>query len=184
MKKALPIILVGVVVLGAGAYFFSQNKGQQPAVQIQEEEQTEGQESSGQQEAITGSLKEMLGLGRSLKCSWSNDGGSGTTWVKNDMFYNEVTSEGQQARVIFKDDCMWSWQEGRTQGAKMCFSPEEAEEIISGESEDSEAADTEASIPTDVEYSCQPANISDAKFDLPENVQFMDVGEFMQGMGE
>lgn len=193
MKKVLPIILVGAVVLGAGAYFLSQNKGQLPTAQPEQQNQqesTSGQDS-GQQERFTGTLKKMLGLGKSLKCSWRRgEEGSGTTWVKNEMFYNEVTSEGQQGRVIFKDDCMWSWQEGKTQGVKMCFSPEQADEMLSGEtessqeSEDSQTETTEANVPTDVEYNCQPAVVSDAKFNPPKDIQFMDMDQLMQGMQE
>ncbi len=188
MKKSIVIILIGAVVLGAGAYFLSQNKPSQPSTEPQQQEQANEQQETDDQETMTGSLKRMLGLERSLKCSWSNEGGSGTTWVKNGMFYNEVTDGTQQARVIFKDDCMWSWQEGKAQGVKMCFSPEEADEIISGESSESQETDqqqaTDESVPTDVQYNCRPATVSDAKFDPPEDIQFMDVDQLMQGMQE
>lgn len=185
MRKALPIILIGIVILGAGAYFLSQNKGQQPAVQIQQQEQSEGQEGSGEQEEITGNLKKILELGRSVKCTWSSEGGvSGTTWAKGGMFYNQVTSETGQAEMIFKNDCMWGWQQGESRGVKMCFSPEEAEEIISGEREVSQQGDASTNVPAEVKYNCQPVVVPDAKFNPPENIQFVDVGQFMQGMGE
>jgi hypothetical protein len=190
MKKALPLILIGAVVLAAGAYFLSQNNQTMPETaepEQQEQQMSEEQEQTNDQSSITGNLKKILGMGRSLKCSWSSGDASGTTWVKNGMFYNEVSAEGNQARTIFKDDCMWSWQEGKEQGVKMCYSPEEAEEIISGQSEETQentGMDTDESVPADVNYNCQPATVSDSRFEPPADIQFLDIQQMMQGMQE
>lgn len=183
MKKLLPIILIGALVLVAGAYFLLQNKGQQLTGQLPQAGEMEEQESVDQEKTITGNLKEILRLGQSLKCTWSReDGGAGTIWVKNDMFYNEFKSGEQQGKMIYKDYCMWTWYEGQTQAVKICFSPEEAEEMFSGEAESSSQTDT--NVPTNVNYNCQRATVSDSRFDPPEDIQFMDMEGLMKEMSQ
>lgn len=185
MKKLLPIVLIGVVILGVGAYLLSQNRETQVTEQGEQDKQVTIQQADEEAETFTGSLREMLGLGRAMRCTWSKgEAASGVAWVKGEMFYSEIEAQGEQNYSIFKDNCMWSWQEGRPQGVKMCFSPEEAEELISGESEASQQTDTGTSMPTEVQYNCQPTAVSDNKFNPPEDIEFLDVDQMMQGIGQ
>jgi hypothetical protein len=182
MKKLLPIILIVLVLGGLAAYLLTQNK-MLPEKQTQ---RTKTEQEQLEQESIernyTGTLKKIMGLGVSLKCTWSQgDNYSGTTWVKENKFYGEINSQGKTNQVIFKDDCMWTWTSAEEQGIKMCFQPEEAEEMISGEAEATEGGQT---MPADVNYSCQPAVFTDAKFNPPSDIEFMDLDQMMQGMGQ
>ena len=76
--------------------------------------------------------------------------------------------------VIIKDNCMWSWSEGESQGMKTCF--DAAEQDIWDEPQGASASD--------VEYHCVPTVITDAKFIPPTNIEFMDLDEMMGGYGQ
>lgn len=188
MKKLLPIILV-VFAIGVGGYLYMQRSktsvmdqggttGQEETGETggTAETETGGEEAGGDKETYTGTLKKMVDLGVPLKCTYTQEGGfSGTTWVKGKKFYTEVEAEGQSGKIIFKDDCMWNWSEGQEQGIKMCFDPEEADDMFSGE------ADTgQTNLPTDVDFNCKPAVFTDAKFNPPNDIEFMDMDQMMQ----
>lgn len=182
MKKILPIIVIVLIVGGLGAYLVTRketlptDEGQTEEIEQMQEEQ------EAEEKTYSGTLEKIMGLGVSLKCTWSQgEDYSGISWVKGDKFYSEINSQGQTSQVIFKDDCMWTWSDAQEQGVKMCFQPEEAEEMISGEREPTEGGQT---MPADVDYNCQPAVFTDAKFNPPNDVQFMDLDEMMQGMGQ
>ena len=189
MKKSLPIILVVLVVGGVGAYLFMNQSGQEMMPKVldtaQQEQGGEDQQSiedEGQKEvtkeSYTGNLAMMVKLGVPLKCTFSQgDRYSGTMWVKGKNFYNEVTSEDETGKIIFKDDCMWSWSEGQEKGIKMCFDPDESSSIFSGDSETGQA-----NIPTNVDFNCKPAVFTDAKFSVPSGVEFVDFDQMMEGL--
>lgn len=168
MNKALPIIIaiVAIVAVGFIAWNFL-GKGEVsvpvPGVEVKKEAGEEG-------ETFVGKLKDMVARGASLKCSYTQNGFTGTSYIKNKKVYGEVTGENKTGYVIMIDKCMWSWSEGEAQGVKMCF-----EEDVWEEEEDGAA-------PTEAEYSCIPAIVSDSKFNPPANVNFMEMGEMMEEM--
>jgi len=141
------------------------------------------QEKSVKEESYSGNLEKMMGLGIPLKCTWKmNENYYGTSWVKGKNSYGEIVQEGRTAKVINKDNCMWAWEEGNPQGTKMCM--EISQEEMKEQVEESKAMMKQQGFQTpDVDYKCLPAIVSDSKFNPPGNVNFMDVGEMMQGFG-
>lgn len=181
MKKGLPIILVVLVVGGVGAYLFM-NQGDQEMMpkksgQQQEQEEDMDTEQEAGKDNYSGKLMKMVNLGIPLKCTFSQNDYSGTTWVKGKNFYSEISAEGQTSKIVFKDDCMWTWSDAQDQGVKMCFEPEEATDIFSGEAEAGET-----NLPTDANFNCKPAVFTDAKFSVPGGVEFMDFDQMMEGL--
>lgn len=163
MKKALPIVIV-VVVLGVGAFFFlSRGKGDVTLPGTIEKKEGETGET------FTGKLKEMVARGVPLKCTFSNDYMTGTGWIKGKKYYGEIKQlqNNQEAFIIMVDNCMWTWSNDQPQGIKMCSEPVEGEEDLwdQGEGQSSAAG----------EYSCSPAVFSDDKFTPPGNIQFLDM---------
>ncbi|MEA2020642.1 MAG: hypothetical protein U9M98_02895 [Patescibacteria group bacterium] len=180
MKKILLILVPVLVVAGVGAWYFLGRSGGQPVTVRGPSSQSERAQES---KTYTGTLQKMVGLGMSLKCTWEAEGNSGTSWVKGDQTYTEVNAEGQVAKVIAKDDCMWSWSEGQAKGIKMCYDTSEAM-YAEGESDTGDGSTSEVGAvkpPTDVQYNCRPATVSAGKFNPPSNVEFMDMQEMMQG---
>lgn len=181
MKKALPIIIVvGVlVVVGIGGWYFFLRGGQVPGMP--------GEGGQGilapqeEQKGFTGKLKDALTLGQSMKCTWRQDEENfGTAYIKNEKVYSEVTTDGKKAYSIMADNCTYVWEEGSTDGFKMCYEP--TEEVEVGEVPETE----EMEIPQEyemqtpnVDYSCQPAIVSDSMFNPPAGVNFISPEEMM-----
>ncbi len=184
MKKSfLLLILVLPVILLSGCLPKKQGEPVGEGVSTQQE----GTGTESKEESYSGNLGKMMALGIPLKCSWKKDESYyGTSWVKGQKSYGEVTQEGKTAKVIFKDNCMWSWEEGNPQGFKMCFEPtdEEMNPPAGGEEESSvDWSQVRGAQPTDIDYQCGPALVGDDKFEPPAGVNFMSMEEMMKGMG-
>lgn len=167
MKKNLVIIIVVVlVVLAIGWLVLVKGKGgAAPIGEIKKEAGEEG-------EVFTGKIKQMIERGIAMKCTYTQGDFSGTGFVKGRNYYGEVRGPGQKGYVIIKDDCLWSWGEGQSQGIKMC--PEgDIWEAQEGQ---------ETQVPIEVEYRCVPAVFSDAQFNPPAGVNFMEMEEMMKGI--
>lgn len=185
MKKNLPIIIViGVAVLGAlavGGWYFFLRGGQIPGMPSEGGQgiltPQEGQES------FTGKLKDALTLGQSMKCTWNQDADNfGTAYIKDEKVRTDVTTDGKSAHSIMADNCTWVWEEGTTEGFKMCYEPtemeemEEVPEVVVGEEEIPEEYSYQA---PDIDYTCQPAVVSDSMFNPPTGVNFISPQEMM-----
>ncbi len=176
MKKGLPIIVIAVVVVGIG--FIAWNflgKGEVSLPVPGAEITKEAGEAGGE---FVGKIKDAMTLGAPMKCTYTQGGTSGTSYIQGKKMYGEVTTEGKQGYVIIKDNCLWSWTEGEAQGIKTCF------EEDFWEMDEEYAEESQASVPTDAEYRCAPAVFSDSKFDPPASVNFLDIEELMQGAME
>ena len=68
-----------------------------------------------------------------------------------------------------KDKCMYSWEENKTQGMKMCF-----------EKDPWEQDNPQYKEQANVEYICLPALVDDGKFVPPANINFMDLSQLEQ----
>lgn len=186
LKKLFTIFLLSasLIVLTGCNGNTSQSTKEQPA---SPQAQADGQASQEQdQESYTGNLEKIMNLGVPLKCTWKMDENYyGTAWIKGENSYSEVYNEGQTAKIIVKDNCMWSWSE-ENQGVKACFEDSQAEEM--GELEEGmEKAPTameteEMRPPQDVSYNCSPAVFGDDKFNPPAEVEFVDMDQMMQGI--
>ena len=115
-----------------------------------------------------------------MKCTYSIEGNEYVGYVKGKSWRGSMKSaDGKTSEVIMKDNCMWTWEEGVAQGMTTCFEPVEGEE----DTDFWEGTESGGTSP-DVNYSCMPAVITDSKFDPPTNVEFMDLNQMMQGLGQ
>jgi len=178
VKKFLPFIIVGVIIVVSifGFRAFS-GKEEEEALSLSG---TLPESSSGGSatKEFSGSLKAVMALGVPMKCTWKRDNNYfGASWVKGKDSYGEITMEGRNVKVIYKDNCMWNWQEGNSQGMKMCFDPVEMEKMLEGESV--QGQDQSQGMPADIDYRCAPAVFTEAKFNPPAGVNFMDLEDMM-----
>lgn len=157
MKKILPIAVI-VIVLAGGAYFLL------------------GKKEVGKNGSIVNklqsftSLKAAIALGIPMKCTYKVEGNEYEGYIKGKQWRGKMKSQdGKVGEVILKDNCMWSWTSEETQGLKMCFEPEEGQEDVWDQQ------DTQG-----IEYNCMPSAITDAKFDPPSTVKFLNLQEMMQ----
>lgn len=178
--KNLPLIIVGgVVIIGLviGGWWFL-GKGKQvslPTAPGEVGEQAPAEQAPAEEgEGFVGKLKDALTLGRSMKCTWKNEDNFATVYIKDSKIRTEVTQAGKKAHSIIVDNCSYTWQEGETQGFKLCAEPEE------GEEEELTPEKIAAEMP-DYEYNCEPAIVADSMFNPPANVNFMSMEQLMGG---
>jgi hypothetical protein len=180
MKKAFIFGLILLAILLTGC--LPSGKKESPEAEIGKEAA-----SGEQEEGYAGSLEKMMDLGLPLKCSWKQDDDYyGESWVKGQKSYAEIHQEGKVAKIISEDDCIWAWEEGNSQGTKMCTQASREE----GEAVPEETEEPKGQQPAfeyqqpKVEYQCQPAVFGDDKFDLPADINFMDINQMMQGLDQ
>ncbi len=179
MKKFISILVPILVVAGVGAWYFLGRGGAGVVEYSSPETETESLEEG---ESYTGTLEKILSLGTSLKCSWKTEEVSGTSWVKGDQTYTQVTVDGNVVNSITKDNCVWSWSSGESRGVKVCYESSEELYTESEEPESEELSQVDAvKPPAGVEYNCSATAISDDKFSPPSNIEFMDLEDLMQG---
>lgn len=165
MKKVLPIVIVGLVVLGIGGWwFFGGKDAEAPTMPSEIEEEIE-EES----ETFTGKLKQAIAMGVSMKCTYTQGDFTGTSFVKGRNYYGEVSSQGIKSYVVMKDNCMWSWSEEQSQGVKMCYENDIFEEEFEQQGQ--------GQVSIGAEYHCLPSVFSESRFNPPDNINFMDMNQ-------
>lgn len=160
MKSKILVIIIVLAVFAVGLFFVFGNKSPEDS----------SDETSIISEVFTGSLKEAVSLGVPMKCKYTVAGVEYEGVVKGNQYKGSIVNpDGTSGTVIMKENCVYTWEEGQDQGIKVCYDIEE------GDIWDSE--DTEA---IHESYVCNPAAVSDAEFDLPADVSFLDMDSFMQ----
>jgi len=157
-----------------------QNQTQPNQVQEAGENQANGENK------ITGSLKDLLGMGKALKCESSTKteryNVEGVTYVSGEKIRSDATSQIQGApektisHIIIKDGWMYNWNEGSGKGTKINMSELEKEtQELQAEANQSEGEAASSSIANDdSDFSCSPWLPDESIFALPANVQFAD----------
>jgi len=163
LKKLLPILII-LVVAGAGWYFLKGGKaGESGGISIPGVTKTYNAKG----------IKAVIDLGIPMKCSYKVGDMEYEGYVKGKQWRGHMKlPSGRQGEIIFKDNCMWSWNADK-QGSKMCFE-------LTEEGEDMWSQPQQATT-MDVDYKCRPAAITDAKFIAPSDVTFMDLDQVMPG---
>lgn len=161
MKKLLPALIIFLAVFLAAFLLLKKFSPSNP------ENQAVNPENTVQK------LKDLLGSGESYKCTWKvDDQNYGTSYVKERKMYAEVTGAGQTSKMISKNNCLYSWQDGGTDGVKFCQEPTEQQP---------EQAENFAWESNDLHYQCSPERVDDRLFETPANVNFLDAQEMMKG---
>ncbi|MFH1711886.1 MAG: hypothetical protein ABH846_01465 [Patescibacteria group bacterium] len=164
MKKIflLSVLLICVLTFTGGGCF---NKG--------------GDSAGGSSDSWTGSLTDALQLGKSMKCTWSDDEGEGTSYIKGEKVYTETTYQGKTSYMIGDGECTYTWEEGASEGMEFCYSADDFD--VEADAEDYEDTDdyedlmgSEAGVDMDIDMNCSPAVIKDSKFVPPSDVEFSD----------
>lgn len=181
MKGLLAVVGV-VLVLGLGAFFFSQ-KGSTPASQSEivgagGSETVVVPESKGPAPTLVNSLKDAMGLGRNMRCTYT--GGTGdaaytsTAYVDGQKFRSETEVSGAKMTVLSDGETQYVWGSGDKQGFKMskaCL----ASLAGANTPTDSQAArpkNYEAALDTAQDVRCEAAGTTD--FSVPTDVTFTD----------
>ncbi|MBU0572795.1 hypothetical protein KKH23_02330 [Patescibacteria group bacterium] len=158
------IIIVLVIAAAGGAWFFLKG-GNGTSVGDLTEKVSESSPFSG-------SLKAAVALGVPMKCSYEVNGVEYSGIIKGKQYKGKVTmQDGKEGNVIMKDNCMYTWSDVDNQGIKTCFDEEEYDMW----------EQPEGSAP--IGYTCLPAVVTDAEFNVPSGVNFMDLDAMMENSG-
>ncbi|HRH24595.1 MAG TPA: hypothetical protein PK109_03340 [Candidatus Paceibacterota bacterium] len=166
-------LIVAIVVVGGGAWFFSQHKAGTDLSGTGTTENTVG-------ESGTLSLKELMMMGGSRKCevtvTTAEAPATGTVYVsgtdvRSDIVTKPAAMNGAtiSAHMIKSGDYMYSWSDMIPQGVKVKITAAESAGAQAGYDANSQ-----------VQYSCSPWIPDASKFEVPSTVTFM---EFSGGAG-
>jgi hypothetical protein len=179
MNKNLIIIVVAVLLLLGGGVFLMTSKKPTPANNSTAAGSSNvTNEASPSPEATTQSksLKDLLGMGVSQKCTFAkNDNGSstqGTIYIDNGQVRGDiVTVNGGQTvntHMVVKNSTSYVWMEGQSNGFKMTFDPNAAA------SAQAKAQNNSVDPNEKVDYSCSGWSADTSVFSLPSSVTFSD----------
>jgi len=171
MKKALPVIIILVIIVAALVGWKFLGKGKKTTTQGgTQQTQTTPSQTTG--ESFTGKIKDAFMRGIPLKCTYKKDDQNFSTgYLKNKKYYAEVMAAGKMGYIILVDNCMWAWNKDKADGVKMCFAQQQGEDMWSSFEANQKSAD--------FDYNCSPAIVNDSIFTPPSNVKFANIDELM-----
>ena len=146
--------------------------------------------------SITGNIKDLLGMGKALKCTWEGEEGmNGETYVDGKRMYSIMknTPSGPNGEmgdsfVINDEEWMYTWSSLSTDGMKIAIPTEDEMNNI-------EKMGENVNIPKDIEqpagkeavdmnkdykYSCKPWIVDQGIFTPPANINFVDLAGMMK----
>lgn len=186
-KLSLLVVLLSTVVLASCL-----PKQNQELVQTQDQVQ--------QEEGVNQSLKDLMGSGKNLECSWEFEDpeGKGRTtglvYIAGNRSRSEVRvrveGEGEELAnmdlISINDGEMgYMWNEGQTTGSKYNIAEMEklGEEMSQGQ-ENITQNQTQNDWENIYNYECKNWRVDESKFSVPTNVEFTDMMAQMQQMQE
>lgn len=188
MKKkimfGLRVFLGAVILAGCG-------KPAQNGNQNQESNQNQQQEQA-QEGGLTASLKDLMGMGKSQKCTWSvaegDNKSEGMVYVDGEKFRQDITAvqdDGTEilAYVVSDGEWIYQWSSASKEGTKMQISEMEKmgqEAQTGGGANDQRKIDEE--INQNFDYNCEGWNADASKFVVPSDVVFTDMTEMIKNL--
>lgn len=175
-----PIIIIAIIAIlaiGGGTYAVSKNKEKKEKLEANTEIKTNTEVNM---EAETkGSLRSLLAIGKNTMCTFTSahEGvtSSGTVYIATDGsmrgdFKSDTSVAGNiNSSMIMKDGISYAWS--GAQGMKM-----NAQVTPPTNTSTEQAVDLDAQ----VDYECSPWNRDDSKFNVPTNVNFIDLDAMMK----
>ncbi|MCL4364575.1 hypothetical protein M1328_05055 [Patescibacteria group bacterium] len=187
MKNFLTVVII-LVLLGVGGYFYLKSKGMVPKAPIA----MTGTSSAG---SVFTSIKDALSKSLSLKCTYKDEKGvETTTYLKNGAIRVVMTNTetNQPNNVIMKDKKMYMWDDATKAGFVYAVTtPENVSpvptEAISGtaQPEKSTGDQQQESLLTQInkfKNACKPDVIADSMFAVPTDVKFQDMNALQNEM--
>jgi predicted small secreted protein len=140
------------------------------------------------------SLKDLLGLGTSQKCTFESK--TEDTAVKSEIIMNgkkfrqtsEITTKEGKMKVYAVSDGIYyySWSDtAKDMGTKMKIEDVENEgKNISNENKEGPVemeGQQQISMDEKIDYKCTPATLTDADLAIPTDIKFLDYADMMKG---
>lgn len=184
MKKILPVIVI-LVLLGVGGYFYLNSKGTTPSELVNKTEK----------ENVFNSIKDAMSRSMSLKCIYKDEKGVETTsYIKGGavrVMMTNTTDTEQPNNFIMKDKKMHMWSDINKTGFvfeidEPVGTPAPTFEVEKGlEPEKQPGAEQQESVLAQIEKykdACKTEVIADSMFTIPTDIQFQDMKTLQQQM--
>ncbi|GEM_PF-1694351 len=178
MKNKNLLILGGValVIIVAG-YLWLNRSSNNDSPQVADDSQVVQQEANIVMSAFEGS--------GSVMCAYKQENVQATVYIKNGMVRMDSIGDGESSsgNVIIKDDTLWAWETGSTEGLTI----ENISQYESDPNMASEYAVNEEYISEQIEENkanCSEQNIADGIFEIPSEVVFQDFSSNLEDIQE
>jgi len=182
MKKIVPVLVI-LLLLGIGGYFYMSSKGATPKTPF-------GSASNSTGGNVFTSIKDALSKSMSLKCVYKDEKGSETTtYIKGGAVRVMVTETGgddQFGNIVMKDKKMYMWSDKIKQGfTLMIKEPENVSPIPETGNDGVKKGNDQESVLAQIEKykdACKVEVIADSYFTVPTDVKFQDMDAFQKQM--
>jgi hypothetical protein len=189
MKKAIIISAVAVFsvfLAGCGG-------GNQQSAQTGQEQNAEKAVSADSQNAqpqsqenkISASLKDLLGMGKTVKCNSTNTSDkfstTGTTYVSGEKVRSDVVSQMENAaetnsHIIVAGGWMYMWNEGAITGIKIDTNSMKQNNPPAADNSDqgTKTPPADNQFDSKANFDCSPWTADESVFAIPQGVTFTD----------
>lgn len=174
------IILLIVVVLGGGSFYAYKKLSVKGPTNADKNNEMNAKVSG---EVGTGSILALATLGKDLSCTFtdveSSSNSSGTLFVSGtSMRVDFVTKTGTGAMIeshlVRSGDMMYTWTGAGETAIKT--------KVVANAMSDSNTKKSDVDMK--VQYTCVAWSKDASKFEVPANINFLDISSMMQGQGD
>jgi hypothetical protein len=193
MKKTIVAsmaIALSVFLSGCGNKNEAKNQAPQDSTQPKAPET----QNVTQENKITGSIKDLLGMGKSLKCTATNGNdkftATSTTYVSGKKVRSDIVSQVENAvainsHVLVLDDWMYTWSDGSNTGMKLnmtAMNQNIPPPPVSADNREATPPPANNQLENKSNYDCSSWAADDSLFQVPGNVTFTDQTSVMNNV--
>ncbi|MFW5884958.1 MAG: hypothetical protein ACOCUF_01895 [Patescibacteria group bacterium] len=188
-KKIAGLLTVFVAVMFLSGCGQEQNQDEQQNQNQQSDQQSDkkqSREQEGAEESFTGSIADLMKRGNALKCEWSMDDsgqkGEGVVYVSGEDYRQEVNltePQTMKAYSVSDGEFIYNWTDQAKQGMKMKKSKAESQQA---QQQEADQEPNTVDINENIDFNCSGWSVDESKFNLPEDIDFIDLDEQMNQM--
>ncbi len=172
-----------IIVVAVAAYLMMSTKktGNQPTNNGTTSNSVKNDKSEPEQVTKASSLKDLIALGTSQKCTFSSEGSEGTMYVAGGKsrgdFSTTAAGSTSKGHMMFDGKMSYVWMDGQTQGYKMSLDSVDGNKPTNAPTN----TPTQSGVDYDkqMDYSCEKWSADNSMFVLPSNVEFLDIAAMM-----
>jgi hypothetical protein len=188
-KMKIAIVAAGALVLAGCGNKAAVNIDGQPEAKPQNTPITAVDKGADKSDGVISSIKEAMGLGKVMKCTYKTkdaSGGAGmevVSYINGKKYKSDVVVAGKAQHMIFDESAMYSWGDGLKQGMKITTSC--AEEMAKNIPAGKDAANVpdptgEKAFDSAMDVKCVESGSID--FSIPTDVTFVDQCEMLKNV--
>lgn len=146
-------------------------------------------EDTEEKESIKGSINDLIAKGKSMKCTWDmkveGSTSSATMFIKGEKYRQDITLGDQKTHMLSDGEYMYMWSSMQEQGTKINLEKmEELGEDMQSETDVDAAQAKMSDMDAEYDFKCLPWVVSENKFKVPSDIEFMDLTSMMEGFAE